>query len=62
MVLDGANARTKHVPYRDSRLTFLLQVLKVSNYRSPKFYITWYTYFINNTGLTGWKLENNDNR
>nr|KAJ0188903.1 hypothetical protein LSAT_V11C900484130 [Lactuca sativa] len=23
--LDGANARTRHVPYRDSRLTFLLQ-------------------------------------
>ncbi|CAH1450375.1 unnamed protein product [Lactuca virosa] len=25
VLVDGANARTKHVPYRDSRLTFLLQ-------------------------------------
>ncbi|KAK1439898.1 hypothetical protein QVD17_05723 [Tagetes erecta] len=25
VLVDGANARTRHVPYRDSRLTFLLQ-------------------------------------
>ncbi|CAI9281723.1 unnamed protein product [Lactuca saligna] len=35
VLVDGANARTRHVPYRDSRLTFLLQeelaILKRNN-------------------------------
>ena len=65
-LVDLAHGKHRHVPYRDSRLTFLLQVRKwklliednsivlVPHLRF-QLTMTW------NAGFTRWKLKNNNN-
>lgn len=64
VLVDVANGKPRHIPYRDSRLTFLLQVkfefiagLRLSCSLSFHGIIT---VTISSTGLTGWQFKNDD--
>lgn len=55
VLVDVANGKPKHVPYRDSRLTFLLQVN--SNFKSFTFFLFLFFGFLH--FLLTWVLEYN---
>lgn len=64
VLVDVANGKPRHIPYRDSRLTFLLQVksefiavLRLSFSLSFDGIIT---VIISSTGLTGWQFKDDD--
>lgn len=64
VLVDVANGKPRHIPYRDSRLTFLLQVklefIAVLRLSCSLSFHGIIMVLISSTGLTGWQFKDDD--